>query len=97
MVSSLRGVGGGESHNVQRAYMLARPAASVAKADIVRGADSPFGFNAIFTSDNSKYPVSYYLNMIIESGDIIGPGDTYAKTMCHWPRGNITVRDSFSR
>ena len=58
-------------HNVQRAYMLARAAASVAKADIIRGADSPFGFNAMLKSDSSKNPVSYYLNMIIDSSGVI--------------------------
>lgn len=62
---------GGETSNVQRPYMLARAAASVAKADVFRGADSPFGFSAMFKSDRSKYPVSYYLNMIIDSMGVI--------------------------
>lgn len=56
---------------VQRAYNLARAAANVAKADVFRSADSPFGFNAMFKSDRSKYPVSYYLNMIYDSTGLL--------------------------
>ena len=33
-----------------------------AKADVLRGAHSPFGFSAMFKNDNSKYPVSEFLN-----------------------------------
>ncbi len=62
---------GDELHNVQRAYNLARAAASVAKADVFRGANSPYGFRAMFKSDRSKYPVSYYLNMIVDSKGVM--------------------------
>ena len=54
--------------NYAHTYILARAAASVARADIVRGADGPFGFNAMFKSDVLKYPVSYYLNMMLIQG-----------------------------
>ncbi|CAF9920716.1 MAG: hypothetical protein ALECFALPRED_001610 [Alectoria fallacina] len=62
---------GDERPNVNRAYNLARAAANVAKADVFRGTDSPFGFSAMFKSDRSKYPVSYYLNMIYDSMGLI--------------------------
>lgn len=60
-----------ETSIVQRAYNLARAAAGVAKADVVRGADSPFGFNAMLKSDRTKCPVSYYLNIISDSIGLI--------------------------
>ncbi|CAD6572865.1 MAG: hypothetical protein ASARMPRED_005751 [Alectoria sarmentosa] len=47
---------GDEMQNVNCAYNLARAAANVAKADVFRGTDSPFGFSAMFKSDRSKYP-----------------------------------------
>ena len=53
--------------DVQRAFNLARAAANVAIADVVRGVHSPFGFNAMFKRDMSKNAVSYYLNMIYNS------------------------------
>lgn len=62
---------GDERRIVHQAYNLARAAVNVAKADVVRGAHSPFGFSAMFKSDRSKYPVSYYLNMIFDSKGLI--------------------------
>lgn len=62
---------GDETRNVDRAYNLARAAANVAKADVFRGTDSPFGFSAMFKSDGSMYPVSYYLNMMYDSKGLI--------------------------
>ena len=62
---------GDEMQNVNCAYNLARAAANVAKADVFRGTDSPFGFSAMFKSDRSKYPVSHYLNMIYDSKGLI--------------------------
>lgn len=62
---------GDEMRNVERAYNLARAAARVAKADVFRGTGSPFGFSAMFKSEASMYPVSYYLNMIYDSKGLI--------------------------
>ncbi len=49
---------GDQTPNVVRAHNFARAAAMVAKADAIRGAQSPFGFGAMFKSDSSMYLVS---------------------------------------
>ncbi len=51
---------GEETPNVVHAHNFARAAAMVAKADAVCGAQSPFGFGAMFESDSSKHLVSKY-------------------------------------
>ena len=62
---------GDERRNVGRACNLARAATGTAKADVVRGVHSPFGFSAMFISDRSSYPFSYYLNRIFSSKGLI--------------------------